>query len=136
VTAVSPDLAARAALAWEMLSRAKNPMPAWAALDWLQEEHQDREECKRALYAAAAGSLMGSRPERHGNEGATVCRMIADVKFADAHEDINGVPSASPSHMGIRWWYGSMKSPALTKWLKWCDRADAALALCRAIEAA
>lgn len=57
MTATEPELQTRAREAWALLTRECDPMPAWAALDYVQEACDDRRACFLVLCGIAADEL-------------------------------------------------------------------------------
>ena len=64
MTAEAATLEARAAEAWAMMVRARKPMPAAVALDYVQDVCDDREECRRRLHANASTWLCDQLTKR------------------------------------------------------------------------
>lgn len=50
---IPPELAAAANRLWPQMVRAEEPLPAWAAVDNLQDDWDDRDLCIRVLVVAA-----------------------------------------------------------------------------------
>lgn len=128
---IPAELASVAAEAWAMLSRADDPMPVYAALDYVRErgECEDVEAVRRALYGAAADDLEGAMP------GAPTM----DMWSISAPDQVGQIRVGQFFGHTVEYMRADTKKFLQSEWTRewfwWFDRADAALALCRAIAA-
>jgi hypothetical protein len=134
-TAIIP--AELAAFAWGMMSRAEYPFPPPVAVDWLREAcgTDDVDAVKRALYQAAADELEGG--SSHATDtGSWAAGQLRQGRFDSASRDISGRDNNDV--ISIRDWLpdANLSEASKASVLAWCDRAEAFIELCRAVEAA
>jgi hypothetical protein len=139
MTTLTPDLAERAHQAWGYMTQAVNPMPAEIAVDFVMNDlTDDREACKRALYGAAADTLLCPLLNQ-GLWNVTGPSFVDSLRrgyMLTCGADIDRIrvydreePYDSPDYP-----QAERRLAESSQWREWCDRADAALALCRAIK--
>lgn len=75
------DPVARAAEAIEMMCRSDNPMPVGVAIDYVQDECEDRQEAVQCIYDAFARELYLILPDEVPHEHLTeLWAVVGDIR--------------------------------------------------------
>lgn len=139
VLAMWRDTLRRAEEAWAAMRAVEDPMPTWAAIDFVQEVNDNRDSCFDALIRSIASWLYEQRPrsgpdrtERHRWESWAndICRYIRDCKFPHAVPFLCGRLYRQTREWNLNT-VSEKDHSAGDAWKAWCRQAAHAIRIAR-----